>query len=93
VSVPHRLRTSRKLWNITERHEAVTEDCYSYTLGTDMLVVLTNRGSNLGNATKKCSIALPASSMLLQRGVAALQDVLDFSQVCSHLKLVLAEAD
>lgn len=53
-----------------------------------MLVVLTNRGSNLGNATKTCSIALPPSSRLLQKGVAALQDILDFSQVCDNIQTV-----
>lgn len=76
-----RLRTSRKLWNITERHETVTEDCYSYTLGADTLVVLTNRGSNLGNATKTCSITLPANSQLMRKGLTGVQDVLDFQQV------------
>jgi hypothetical protein len=76
-----RLRTSRKLWNITERDESVTEDCYSYTIGSDLLVVLTNRGSNLGNATKTCSITLPANSPLLRKGLTGVQDVLDFQQV------------
>lgn len=76
-----RLRTSRKLWNVTERQETVTEDCYSYTIGTDLLVVLTNRGSNLGNATKTCTVTLPASSQLLRKGLTGVQDVLDFQQV------------
>lgn len=76
-----RLRTSRNLWNITERQEMVTEDCYSYTVGADVLVVLTNRGSNLGNATKTCSLQLPASSQLMRKGLTAMQDVLDFNQV------------
>jgi len=76
-----RLRTSRKLWNVTERSETVTADCYSYTLGADTLVVLTNRGSNLGNATKTCSMVLPENSQLLAKGLTSLQDVLDATQV------------
>jgi hypothetical protein len=85
-----RLRTSRNLWNITERQETVTEDCYSYTVGADVLVVLTNRGSNLGNATKTCSVQLPASSQLMRKGLAALQDVLDFNQVNPQLGFELS---
>lgn len=87
-----RLRTSRNLWNITERQETVTEDCYSYTVGADVLVVLTNRGSNLGNATKTCSVQLPASSQLMRKGLASLQDVLDFNQVRPQADLTLSIA-
>jgi hypothetical protein len=85
-----RLRTSRKLWNVTERHAAVSADCFSYTLGPDLLVVLTNRGSNLGNATKACSVVLPSSSQLLHKGLAAVQDVLDFTQVCVCVRVCVA---
>lgn len=50
-------------------------------MGADVLVVLTNRGSNLGNATKTCSVQLPANSQIMRKGLAGMQDVLDFSQV------------
>lgn len=88
LNPPHqllRLRTARKLWNVTERHETVTADCYSYTLGPDLLVVMTNRGSNLGNATKTCSVKIPEGSQLMLKGIINLQDVLDSTQVGSWL--------
>lgn len=66
---------------MTERPETVTADCYSYSVGPDVLVVTTNRGSSPHNADKSCSVVLPEASQLMRNGLAGLQDVLDFKQV------------
>jgi hypothetical protein len=83
-----RLRTSRQLWNVTERHANVTSHCYAYTVGPDTLVVTTNRGSGSASSSsparseqQTCDITLPEGSQLLRTGLPGLQDVLDAAQV------------
>jgi hypothetical protein len=76
-----RLRTSRQLWNVSERAESVTADCYAYTVGPDALVVTTSRGSSSKVVHDACEVVLEEGSALMRTGLAGMQDVLDFKQV------------
>lgn len=84
-----RLRTSLQLWSQPEVELNATADCYVFSRGPDVLVLLTNRGSSQQVSAETCSVQLTASGSqsLLQGGLSNICDVLSDSKVSGIIPL------
>lgn len=87
-----RLRTQHELWRQPHGDVAATADCYAFTRGPQVLVVLTNAGSsrlehggsNSGGSKagqRQCSVVLPEGFSMLRGGLGGVRDVLQGGQV------------